>query len=922
MNQAESRRDLLLRYLDGNVTPEEKGQVAEALRSDPEVRAFLRQVAEHAVSVAVLERGDKVRGTETTVDFPAPEVHRPAGSTGETETLDYEKGRSPAADFSVGTTISMPPRRERAMDESSPKAGLQDSIAPADYEILERLGKGGMGVVYKARHLPLNRVVAIKMILAGKHASPESLARFRHEAEAAAHLSHPNIVSVYEVGEFQGMPYFSLEFVDGEAMSASLLQASLTVQRAAELMEQVARAVHYSHERGVVHRDLKPSNILITQDGVPKVADFGLARRLGDDYQEHTLTGEIVGTPGFMAPEQARGDRSIGPSTDVYALGAILYTALTGRAPFVGPTPIDTIQQVVSNDPVPPSRLQPNVDRDLETICMKCLEKDPQRRYGSAAELADDLQRFLDNKPIVARPVTRLERLKKWCKRNPRVAALSSLAASLAVVLLAGGYVSAAVISRQKTAEEVARKKAEISEELALDQQELALEANRLVLYQTQEFFKGKPQLSDLRRELLTLISGKIQQLYDTRYEYDVKEIFRASALRQLGQIDYDLGDKEQALKKFLESEAIARRLIAQGALPRPEMNLSNLDLAIGDAERDLGNLEVARDRYLSMIEHRKKYFGDKEWFMAEQSLAEADGRLGDVYRRLGEYALARPLLENSLEARRKWHKLAPNRVEPMAELAGALGVMSSLYQAMGDLDATNKANDEALVLLAKLAMHNSDYANVRNLAVRLRARGQQSLISRSNDAGEYLEQAVDAFDQLLLEHAGNKDLQEHAAKAHYLLGAYLAGIGQPAENNFDRAIELQRPLSEASPENVRLAGTLLMSLARAGRFEEAIGMADRFAEKQDSAYHCAFSSLAYGFLWNHPQTDPELRDDLAAKAVAQTRRFIQLGTHDFKLLRGETDFDFAALQPIPGYREMLDEEEARLAKANAGAAK
>jgi tetratricopeptide (TPR) repeat protein/tRNA A-37 threonylcarbamoyl transferase component Bud32 len=936
MNAPKSSRELLLRYLDGNVSVDEELEVAHALRTDPEARAFLRDVALHAVAVPDVERANGSFATptgppplgnnshassdaaaaavsETTMDYapPAGPSREPSGIPATVDFMD----RRPLAEGVQGdlaSTISAP--GGPGVDSSGGKTRDAGPVVPPDYEVLEGPWKGGMGAVYKARHRPLNRVVAVKLILAGKHASPEDLGRFRQEAEAAAHLSHPNIVSVYEIGEFQGMPYFSLEFIDGPRMSDTLRQASLTPKRAAALVEQVARAVQYSHERGVIHRDLKPANILMTQDDVPKVTDFGLARRLGDDYQEHTLTGQILGTPGFMSPEQARGDESIGPGADIYALGAILYNAITGRAPFVGPTPIETIQQVVSNDPLPPRRLQPNVDRDLETICMKCLEKEPGRRYATAGELADDLRAFQENKPIAARPITRRERLVKWCKRNPRVAALSAVAASLLLLLLGGGYVSAAVISRQRDAESLARQQAEASEEVAVVQAELAMEAKRIVLYHTQEFFQGKPELNPLRAQLLSTVFNRIEQLYSEKYEYDVKEIFRASAIRQLGQIYYEAGEKERALQKFLASESIAKRLIEQGKLPRPDMNLSNLDLAIGDTQRDLGNLEKARDRYLSMIEHRKRYLGETEWLMAEQSLAQAYGRLGDVYRRLGDHESARMHLANSLASRRKWHELAPKNIEAMGELAGALGAMSSLYEATGESAEMHEVNKEALALHGQIALYRSDFAAAANHAIQLKKMGRQLLMTSGAAAEIYLKQAAESFEGLLAANPEDGRIPPQAAEAHYLHGAYLARKGEPADASFDRAIALENRLLAKNPGDVFAKGRVLKCLALAGRKEEAIALADEFALKQDSANHCAFAALGYGMLSQHAGTDPAVSKELAEKCVAAARRFIQLGGRDFKLLRGETDYDFAALQSVPGYREMLEEEEAKTA--------
>jgi WD40 repeat protein len=301
------------------------------------------------------------------------------------------------------------------------------------YEMLGVLGRGGMGVVYKARQLGLNRSVALKMIAAGRLAGPDQLARFRAEAEAVARLQHPHIVQIYEIGAYEGVPYFSLEFVDGGSLDRKLAGSPQPAQQAAEWLESLARAAHYAHEQGIVHRDLKPANVLLTAEGQLKITDFGLAKQLDSD-NGRTASGAIMGTPSYMAPEQATGRiRDIGPPTDVFALGAILYETLTGRPPFKGATVLDTLDQVLNQDPVPPSRLNPQAPPDLDTITLKCLEKSPERRYPTAAHLADDLHRFLNVEPILARPVGLRERLGKWARRRPAVAAL------LALVLLIGG---------------------------------------------------------------------------------------------------------------------------------------------------------------------------------------------------------------------------------------------------------------------------------------------------------------------------------------------------------------------------------------------------------------------------------------------------------------------------------------------------
>jgi WD40 repeat protein/tRNA A-37 threonylcarbamoyl transferase component Bud32 len=306
------------------------------------------------------------------------------------------------------------------------------------YEILGELGRGGMGVVYKARHLRLNRVVALKMILAGRHAGSEERQRFHLEAEAVARAQHPNIVQIHEVGEHNGLPFFVLEFCGGGSLADRFDGTPLPPREAAALVETLARAMHAAHQQQVVHRDLKPANVLLSAEGQPKISDFGLARKLDEAGQ--TQSGSVLGTPSYMAPEQAAGKtREIGPAADIYALGAILYEGLTGRPPFKAAAVMDTVHQVIQLEPLPPAQLAPGVPRDLETICLKCLQKEPHRRYPTALELADELARFRNGETIRARPVGRVERTWRWCKRNPVVA---GLLAAVAFSLFTGTLVA------------------------------------------------------------------------------------------------------------------------------------------------------------------------------------------------------------------------------------------------------------------------------------------------------------------------------------------------------------------------------------------------------------------------------------------------------------------------------------------------
>lgn len=426
-NSAESGREQrLVAVLDAYFQAVESGAAIDR-------RAWLEQYPDLSDALArFLDEQDRLmRLTEPL----RPSAARVAPNSAREETL---------ADYSRDRIADGPPRAEPAATENGAANGVPGPKSRdfGDYELIEPIAVGGMGAVFRARQRSLNRLVALKMVRAVGLATGDDLRRFRQEAEAVAQLDHPNIVPIYEVGESEGFHYFTMKLADGGSLAQRLPELTAEPRSAARLVATVARAVHHAHQRGILHRDLKPSNIVLDDRGQPHVSDFGLARRVEGD-SELTQSGAILGTPSYMAPEQASGRRGmITTATDVYGLGAVLYALLTGRPPFQKESVVETIEDVRLRDPEPPSGINRRVHRDLQTICLKCLEKEPARRYRTAEDLAKDLDRWLRGEPIVARRIGPAEHIWRWCRRNPRATILLAALAVLALAACAGFVVA------------------------------------------------------------------------------------------------------------------------------------------------------------------------------------------------------------------------------------------------------------------------------------------------------------------------------------------------------------------------------------------------------------------------------------------------------------------------------------------------
>jgi serine/threonine protein kinase len=668
----------------------------------------------------------------------------------------------------------------------------------AGYEILGRLGRGGMGVVYQAWQQKLNRLVALKMVRAGMDARPEELTRFQVEAVAVARLQHPNIVQIYEVGEQEGGPYFVMEYVDGGNLAQMLQGTPLPVHRAAQLAQILAGAIHYAHQRGIVHRDLKPENVLLTADGMPKISDFGLAKILVGGGALQTQSGVVLGTPSYMSPEQASGRaREVGPATDVYALGGMLYEMLTGRPPFRAESPLETARQVLFEEAVPPRRLRPRLPQDLETICLMCLQKEPRKRYASAHDLADDLQRFLTGKPITARRTGLLERAWRWCRREP---ALATLTAALAMVLVSGLLSVTGLWLRAERLRQVAEtKSSEAHENFRLARQAVDDYALKV---------SGDPRLREnlrpLRKELLLTAVPFYEKFAQQRSDDAAVRIELARACMQLGLITRETDDTTKAIHRYERALGLFDQLARESPSdPTPRSEMAQCQIMLGLLNRDIGET------------------------------VKADGAL-----RESQSLLKRLLSEH------------PENGHYQCDLARSLDTLGSLYHTAGRTAEAEKACTEAFALRERLVQEHAEVVDYQidlikshnNLFVLYRSLG------KTTEAGRAVQHTVDLCRSLAKQYPGVDDYQSRLAMSYNNLAAWYQGLGNAAESKqaLRDALAITDGLARTKPEVVPFQSNLARAhlnlgmlchqmgqLAEAQRdLQEAVALYERLVEQ------------------------------------------------------------------------------------------
>jgi serine/threonine-protein kinase len=847
-------------------------------------------------------------------------------------TVDFDTGRPPnqTVDFvehrQTGDVLPSGAEARPAKTGS----GKRLVVVPG-YDLLGVLGRGGMGIVYKARQKKLNRLVALKMVLSGPHARPDQLARFTTEAQAVARMQHPNIVQIYEIAELDGLPYFTLEYVDGGSLAERIHDKLLDPREAGRLMETVARAMAYAHRLNIIHRDIKPGNILMTSDGAPKIADFGLAKKLEDDSQI-SHSGAIMGTPAYMPPEQARGDtRNFGPAVDIYALGAMLYELLTGRPPFHGSSVIDTLQQVVTRDPLPVRQLQPMAPRDLETICHKCLQKDPAKRYLTADELADDLHRFLVGEPIKARPISSAERLWRWCKRHPREAGLIATAACLLVSVAVISTVAALNLARKN--EIIATEKKNVDEQLRVSRATVGTTVNELP-----SIIEGGIYTEQVRLRVLGLMDKLRERNPGLLDKKGVVE--RGMIATKVGQGDtFKLQRNfDKARAAYEEALALAEKLHtnATSDVDTAAANLALVLARLGTFSDSRGNLSKARE-YLNqalvlqsgIVESPRS--GEIEKADALASMADTLSSLATIDLREHHIGNARQRATESLAARGQAlegiSKDDPRTLVNLRQSASVNRLLAQVLEEAGDADGATKAFLEATRLMGDVVKAEPNVPLFRQVLAYTQADFGDFLLrqNRLTEAQTHYDQSL-ATIRFIAYPSEFDRMRSVLSLALYRSGtaALRRGDKITAKKHFDECLEIRerrvRELQQNSAAIGPEAGGLILSariaqmlaLARCGKHSEAEQIANNLfraagaQKKGDPNFERRagwYFFAACGFALSEK---PE-------RAIESLNLAVDAGYRDIVGL--ETDPDLDPVRNHPNFRTLLAKVKAQVVK-------
>ncbi len=760
-----------------------------------------------------------------------------------------------------------------------------------DYELLEEMAVGGMGVVYKARQVSLGRIVALKMIRSGQLAAAEDVQRFRLETEAVANLDHPHVVPIYDVGNVGGRHYFTMRLIEGGNLTQRLEDYRLPAaepgsrrsvtkppipwsqlvarhEKIARLLATIARAVDYAHQRGILHRDLKPANILIDTQGEPHITDFGLAKRVARPSSDHacepqpeirpeaqssdlTQSGIAVGTPSYMAPEQAAGTKkALTTAADVYSLGAILYEMITGRPPFKGANHLETLLAVLDQEPAPPRSLSPWVNRDLETICLRCLEKDPTKRYGCAAALADDLERFLNGEPIEARPVGRFERVRRWVGRHPAQAMAALGAAGIFVVAVFFAFREASHARELRAEQEITRKRevearALAVKEIAARKEAVANlnEANRnyrrarqflddFCFRLSNSKLNSIPGLQPVRKEILESGLKYYQKFLDEKGNDPHLKTEVALTLFSIANITRSIGSKEKALAAYEQSCKLCRDVLkkdpkhlwARVDLGRTCINMGTLQESLGKAQEALATQEEARAIFAKLTQE------DERSLEFKSNLAAAYTNLGGLYRANGRLPKALDCFRRSLALQEKLVEKAPKQESYQREFAVGLVNMGVMHGVLGQDGEAVRCYERAHAIQDRLGGEKQNANNIdvqHDLALNCRRLGDRYCrTGQLERAKPLLDQGHAIMQRLVKGNPTMTDLQSSLAVSHRYLGHYYQVSREPdrALQEYQEACNITERLAKTYPTAWPMQRELANSYYHLGGMQRDVG--------------------------------------------------------------------------------------------------
>ncbi len=908
----------------------------EAVSRQNPVDALVEAMQAHTPAVAAVDR-DMVQGLIGRLKVLCPSD--PPGHTeshgeaiGENTTVAGFFDDTPSPTWAAGVAGE---RMREFHGLLAPPRGPEELGRFGPYGVVRLLGAGGMGTVWLARQARPHRLVALKMLSASLRRG-ERLDRFRREAEVVARLQHPNVVAIYEVGEWQPpglavpLPYFTMEYVEGDSLAQKLAVAPLTARAAAGLLASLARAMHFAHECGVVHRDLKPANVLLTTDGTVKITDFGLAKLLeGDSDREFaapTETGVILGTPGYMAPEQAGGPSgAVGPAADVYGLGAILYECLTGRPPFRAATPLLTLDLVRAQEPAPPRQLNATIPADLETICLKCLRKEPARRYGSARELAEDLGRYLRGEPIRARLASAWERAWKGARRRPAAAALIAVSVLSALALTVGVLIHDALLQESVAQARAKEAEARMQHEQSDARYHAARDSmGRMLNRLNAQRLADVPRLKELRQELLEDSLAFYQAVLEQADNPDpAVRLDTAYAYMQMGEIQHLLGQRAPAVENYRRAMALLEALpddtrsqsSSQHMLASCHGRLADHDLDTGKREEALRH---GRQAFAILDQLAREQPDNRDW---QNGLARSEHHLGVLYGAGGRPQESEKHYQRAIAIRTELVRAHPKIESYQAELAETYVNLATVESVLGRPAAARALNDKAIATLQPLNDRNPEVVTYAlslagaysNAGLALKSMGKPA------DALKRLARAIDLAEAVLVQEPRHATARYRAFNAHGARAQVYEQIGRWADavKDWDRVVELD---SDTRPWVRRVLRAA--ALARSGEHVRATAesqVMDKDAEvtaegRYNLACVCALSIGATSKDDRLASTERvALAERYAARAVAllqkveaqgyfkDAQRAKALATdEDLLALRGRADFQQLLKQVQP----------------------